>query len=119
MNFLKNLFYFVVVVAMLGLGALFAVQNTATVPLDLLVVYLPERSVALWVLLAFAIGGVIGMLTNIGLVLRLRTSLLRANRRLSKLQPSVSPVIEMDSDESTAAPPAAAENTDKTENKEN
>ncbi len=84
MNFLKNLLYFSIVAAMLILGALFAVQNTATVPLDLLVIYFPARSIALWVLLAFALGGVIGMLTSIGLILRLRTALLRANRQLAK-----------------------------------
>ncbi len=91
MNFLKNLLYFAVVMATLGLGALFAVQNTATVPLDLLVIHLSERSVALWVLLAFASGGIIGMLTSIGLVLRLRTALLRANRQLAKLKPAAEP----------------------------
>lgn len=85
MNFIKKTTYFLLVLTVLVLGALFAVQNTTAVPLDLLVVYLPERSVALWVLLAFAIGGVIGMLTSIGLVLRLRTALLRANRQLARV----------------------------------
>jgi putative membrane protein len=85
MNFIKKTTYFLIVLAVLVLGALFAVQNTAAVPLDLLLIYLPARSVALWVLLAFAIGGVTGMLTSIGLVLRLRTALLRANRQLAKM----------------------------------
>ena len=86
MKFLKNLLVFILLAGTLVLGALFAVQNTAQVPLDLLVIYLPERSIALWVLLAFAIGGVVGMLTNIGLVWRLRAALLKANRRLSRLE---------------------------------
>jgi putative membrane protein len=85
MNFIKKTTYFLILLAVLVLGALFAVQNTAPVPLDLLLIYLPARSVALWVLLAFAIGGVTGMLTSIGLVLRLRTALLRANRQLAKM----------------------------------
>ena len=85
MNLIKKTTYFLIVLAVLVLGALFAVQNTVAVPLDLLLIYLPARSVALWVLLAFAIGGVIGMLTSIGLVLRLRTALLRANRQLAKM----------------------------------
>jgi uncharacterized membrane protein YciS (DUF1049 family) len=84
MKLISLLIYVCVALAMLALGAMFAVQNEATVPLDLLVVYLPERSVALWVLLAFALGGVIGMLTSLGLVLRLRTALLAANRKLHK-----------------------------------
>ncbi len=72
--------------AILAISVLFAVQNTATVPLDLLIISLPERSVALWVLLAFALGGVVGMLTSVGVVWRLRASLLSANRKLRKKQ---------------------------------
>ena len=69
---------------MLALGALFAVQNDATVPLDLLVVYLPARSVALWVLLALALGGILGLLTSLGIVLRLRARLGAAQRELKR-----------------------------------
>lgn len=91
MNLLKNFLYFLLALAMLALGALFAVQNEARVPLDLLVVLLPERSVALWVLLAFAAGGVAGLLTSLGIVLRLRTSLAVANRKLNKSAPVPKP----------------------------
>ena len=42
MNLLRNFLYFLLALGMLALGALFAVQNEARVPLDLLVVYLPE-----------------------------------------------------------------------------
>jgi putative membrane protein len=84
MKYLKNIVYFAGFAALLLLGAAFAAQNTATVPLDLLVVSLPEHSIALWVLLAFGVGGIIGMLTSMGLVLRLRTTLLRVNRQLAK-----------------------------------
>ena len=51
----------------------------------------------------FAVTLIIGMLTNIGLVLRLRTALLRANRRLSKLQPAVSPEIVENTDTADTA----------------
>ncbi len=84
MKYLKNILYFAAFAAVLALGVFFAIQNTATVPLDLLVISLPERSIALWVLLAFGAGGIIGMLTSMGLVLRLRTTLLRVNRQLAK-----------------------------------
>ena len=82
MRFLRNLLTFLLLCGVLLVGMSFAVQNTVPVPLDLLFIQLAERSLALWVLLAFAVGGVIGMLTNIGLVLRLRASLMGANRRL-------------------------------------
>ena len=107
MKLLRNIVYFLIAVAMLALGAMFAVQNEATVPLDLLVIALPERSVALWVLLAFAVGGVLGMLTSLGVILRLRASLLAANRKLGKQsdeQPPPAP-----------APTPAAQEEEKTE----
>ena len=84
MKYFKTIVYFAGFAAVLLLGVSFGIQNTATVPLDLLVISLPEHSIALWVLLAFADGGIIGMLTSMGLVLRLRTALLRVNRQLAK-----------------------------------
>lgn len=94
MQLVRNLAFVFIAVAMVVLGALFAVQNEARVPLDLLVVYLPERSVALWVLLAFAVGGITGLLTSLGIILRLRTRLMAANRRLAKQAASDSPAAE-------------------------
>ena len=84
MYILRNILLFIIALAMLALGALFAVQNDATVPLDLLVVYLPARSVALWVLLALALGGILGLLVSLGIILRLRTRLAAAHRRLQR-----------------------------------
>jgi putative membrane protein len=74
----------------LAVGVLFAVQNTDMVALDLVVLKLPERSIALWVLLAFALGGVIGMLTSMGLVLRLRTRLASIRRQLARQEKQAS-----------------------------
>ncbi len=84
MQIFRKLLYFLIALAMLALGALFAVQNEAQVPLDLLVVVLPERSVGLWVLLAFAAGGVAGLLVSLAIIWRLRASLAVARRKLSK-----------------------------------
>jgi uncharacterized membrane protein YciS (DUF1049 family) len=84
MHILRNILLFLIALAMLALGALFAVQNDVAVPLDLLVVYLPARSVALWVLLALALGGILGLLVSLGMILRLRTRLAAAHRRLER-----------------------------------
>lgn len=86
MKFFRNLLIFVILCCVLAVGILFAVQNTVTVPLDLLFMQLTERSVSLWVLLAFAVGGIVGMLTSLGLVLRLRASLMQANRKLRQAE---------------------------------
>ncbi|MEM0954376.1 MAG: lipopolysaccharide assembly protein LapA domain-containing protein [Pseudomonadota bacterium] len=102
MHILRNIFFFLVALAMLALGALFAVQNDAVVPLDLLVIYLPERSVALWVLLALALGGVLGLLTSLGIILRLRTRLAAAQKKLSRHTTQEAPVAEPLSKETDA-----------------
>jgi uncharacterized membrane protein YciS (DUF1049 family) len=84
MQLARKFLSILIALAMLVLGAFFAVQNQTAVPLDLLVISFAERSVALWVLLAFAVGGVLGLLTSLGIILRLRTQLLTARRKLSR-----------------------------------
>lgn len=47
-----------------ALGGLFTVQNTEKVPLDLLVVQLPPQALAIWILLALAVGVLLGLLSS-------------------------------------------------------
>jgi putative membrane protein len=84
MNLLRNLLTLIIILATIAIGVLFALQNTALVPLDLLIYTFEAKSLALWVLAAFAVGGVVGMLTATGIIVRLRTSLRLANRRVGK-----------------------------------
>ena len=79
---LRKLLVLAVALLMAGLGLLFALQNPQPVPLDILVVQLPPRSLALWVLGALALGGVLGVAFSSFAVLRLRASLLAARRRI-------------------------------------
>jgi uncharacterized membrane protein YciS (DUF1049 family) len=88
-SILRSLLMLVVVVAMAAAGALFALQNEATVPLDVLVYTFAPRSVALWVLAAFALGGIAGLLMASLLVLRLRARLRLLRRQLNKTQGEV------------------------------
>ncbi len=90
MKFLRKLFYLVIVLAMAGVGILFAVQNETPVPLDLVIYNLPPRSIALWVLSAFALGGVLGMLASSLLILRTRASLNASERQLNRTREEVS-----------------------------
>ena len=85
MNLLRRLLIILIVLATIVVGVLFALQNTALVPLDLLVYTFDPKSLALWVLAAFAVGGVLGMLTASGIILRLRTSARMANKRTAKV----------------------------------
>ena len=84
MKLLRNLLYIALVLAMVAVGVLFALQNEMPVPLDLLVVTFEPRSLALWLLIAFAVGGVLGMAMSSVLMVRPRTSLGSANRKLAR-----------------------------------
>ena len=63
---------------------LFSIQNTATAPLDLLVIQFSEQRVALWVLAAFGLGGFIGMGISLLSVVRLKSDILLLSRKVKK-----------------------------------
>ena len=84
MNGLKRILLVILLLLVLILGILFSIQNSALISLDLLLVELPEQRLALWVLLAFAVGGVIGMLISAFAIIRLRSRLLFLQRKLDK-----------------------------------
>jgi putative membrane protein len=86
MKFLRSLITILILIATLAVGVLFALQNKAPVSLDLLIYTFDPKSLALWVLLSLAVGGVLGMLISSGIVLRLRASLHSSNRKLRKAQ---------------------------------
>jgi uncharacterized integral membrane protein len=85
-SFLRGLAALVVVFAMAAAGALFAVQNESRVSLDLLVYRFAPRSLALWVLSALALGGVLGLLAASGVILRLRARVALLRRQLARAQ---------------------------------
>jgi putative membrane protein len=86
MSFLRKLFALAVAVAMAALGVLFALQNAEPVPLDILILTLPPRSLALWVLGALALGGLLGVVASSFAMLRLRARLLAARRQVASAQ---------------------------------
>ena len=84
MKLLRKLLFVAVALAMVALGVLFAVQNETLVPLDLLVYRFDPHSLALWILLAFALGGVLGLLMSSAIMLRQRASLGAVRRQLTR-----------------------------------
>ena len=86
MGFIRKLLALLLALAMAALGVLFALQNAEPVPLDVLVMVLPAHSLALWVLGALAIGGVLGLLLSSFAILRLRARLLAARRQIASAQ---------------------------------
>jgi uncharacterized membrane protein YciS (DUF1049 family) len=84
MKQLRNLLTVLVVLATLVVGVLFALQNEAPVPLDLLVYTFGPQSLALWVLIAFALGGLLGMIVSSVILVRTRASLGVCRRQLDR-----------------------------------
>lgn len=84
MGALKRWCGYILLLLVLAFGVLFSIQNTAPVPLDLLAVQLSEQSIALWVLLAFAAGGLLGLILGSLALLRLKGQVAVLKRRLDK-----------------------------------
>ena len=89
MSFLRNLLALAIALVMVAVGVLFALQNPEPVALDILVMRLPEHSLALWVLLALALGGILGLALSGIAVLRLRATLASTRRQLGRAQTEV------------------------------
>ncbi len=102
MKLLRKLLTVLVLLAMVAVGVLFALQNKAPVPLDLLVYTFEPQSLALWVLCAFALGGVLGMLVSSALLLGLRAALASSRRQLEKARQQLSQQETQSQDSATA-----------------
>jgi putative membrane protein len=99
MKFLRNLLTVVIVLATIAVGVLFALQNKMPVPLDLLVYTFEPKSLALWVLAAFAVGGVLGMLISSVILVRMQASLAAVKRQLAKARTEADKLRDKDSTE--------------------
>lgn len=84
MKQLRTIITIIVVLATVAVGVLFALQNKEAVPLDLLVYTFSPRSLALWVLAAFALGGVAGLVVSSAILLRARATLGSVRRQLAR-----------------------------------
>ena len=84
MQALKYLAVLVLLAVVLAFGVLFSVQNVATAPLDLLIIQFSEQKVALWVLAAFALGGVLGIMVSSVAIMRLKARIMLLQRKLKK-----------------------------------
>lgn len=89
MNFLRKILLLAVLLVVLAVGVLFAVQNEVLVPLDVLVYRFEAHSLALWLLLAFALGGVLGLLASSAVLFRQRASLGATRRQLARARSEV------------------------------
>lgn len=84
MKLLRKFIVLLIVLAMVAAGMLFALQNREPVGLDLLFITFEPRSVALWILLAFALGGLLGVLASSAVILGQRAGRTALDRQLQK-----------------------------------
>ncbi|MEM1153288.1 MAG: LapA family protein [Pseudomonadota bacterium] len=84
MKTLRVLLYLVILALGVTLGGFFAVQNMQAVPLDVLIYTFQPRSLALWILVAFALGGVLGLFVSSAYLLRSGAALRSSRRQLDK-----------------------------------
>lgn len=83
---LRRILIAIILLAAIGIGILFALQNTEAVPLDLLFFTFAPHSIALWVLVAFALGGVVGLMVSSLYTLRSRAALGSSRRQLARVR---------------------------------
>lgn len=86
LGILSRWFGYLLLLLVLVFGIFFSLQNDTKVPLDLLILRLPEQSTALWILLAFAAGGVAGIVISGVALVKQRSRIGLLQRRLDKSQ---------------------------------
>lgn len=86
MKQLRTILTSVILIAAVALGIFFALLNKDPVPLNLIIFSFGPRSLALWLLLAFAFGGLAGVLVSSFYLLRSRAALGSARRQLARTQ---------------------------------
>ena len=83
MRLIGSILVIVLLLAVLGLGLLFTLENDVLVPLNVLVAELPEQRLSTWIILAFFLGGISGLLASSFAILRLQASRLSLRRQLA------------------------------------
>jgi len=80
MRWIKGGIFLVIVLALMAVGLLFSSRNTAAYSIDLIIVKLPEISVALLILASLVIGLIAGWLLSLSTYVRLKSGQVKAER---------------------------------------
>lgn len=86
MRWIWRLLVILLLLGVLVLGLLFSVQNATEVPVDLLVLQTTPRPLATWLIVAFVLGGVFGLLAGSAALLRLQTRQMQLRRQLGSCE---------------------------------
>lgn len=82
MRFIKRLLVVLLVLLVLLVGILFTLHNMTPVTIDLIFVTLPQASLSLWLLGAFALGGFVGVVLSSLMLVSLKTRLYYLNKKV-------------------------------------
>ena len=85
MHWLRQGLTLLLAVLAIAAGGLFALQNTQAVPLDLVLFHLPSQPIAIWILLALALGVAIGLAAGAVLALRRAATIRRLRKQRDRL----------------------------------
>ena len=85
MQWLRQGLTLLLAIGAVTVGALFSLQNTQPVPLDLMVFQLAPQPVAIWVLLALALGVMFGLLAGAWLSLRRAATIRQLRKQRDRL----------------------------------
>ncbi|MCV6611604.1 MAG: LapA family protein [Amphritea sp.] len=83
MRFVKTLLVLILGIAFLYCGWTFAVLNTELVSINLFFFTLPEASLSVWLMAAFVVGGIAGVLISGLALMTLKLRLQNARRKIN------------------------------------
>lgn len=83
MRLIGSILVLLLLIVVLGLGLLFTLENDVLVPLNVLVAELPAQRLSTWIILAFFLGGISGLLASSIAILRLQALRLSLRRQLA------------------------------------
>ena len=90
MRWIRRALIAILLLLVLAFGLLFSLQNVQSVPLDLIALQLHERPLAVWLLAAFALGGLAGLAAGSLALVKLQANRYRLRRRLETCERELS-----------------------------
>ncbi len=90
MRWIRRALIAILLSLVLVFGLLFSLQNAQKVPLDLVALQFSERPLAVWLLAAFALGGLAGLAAGSFALFKLQTNRYRLQRRLDACERELS-----------------------------
>lgn len=82
MRILKAILLFIIAVLVFMVSLAFITHNQTPVTVDLLLIRLPEATLAIWLISFFVLGGLVGLIVSSLLILREKQARIRVEKRL-------------------------------------